>query len=105
MTATASTNGPQESPRKKLEKLDKIRNLFIWPMALWFCIVAADFAIYVVGVESFKEVRSALAELAFYTLPIMLIYLVFATFYSSYRLLGSREHRNVATFFFFQFIA
>jgi hypothetical protein len=90
---------------KKLEKLVKVRRLFVWPMTLWFFIMLLDFLIYVIDIEELHTLRTIIATLAFYSLPLFLLYIAFATFYSSYRILESRGHKNIATFFLFQFVA
>lgn len=95
---------PQLSKRR-LRRLEEIRRLFILPAYLWFAIVLFDFIFFVVEIDSFLEVRLWVEKIAFYSFPLLLIYLVFATFYSSYRILESRGYKNMATFFFFQLIA
>jgi len=104
MASEASEN-PIILTKKRAEKLEEIRKLFMWPMFLWFAIVLADFIFYVVEIDAFLEVRQWIGQIAFYSFPLVLIYLVFATFYSSYRILESRGYKNIATFFFFQMIA
>lgn len=89
----------------QLEKLEKIRKLFMIPLLVWSVIILIDFIFFVVEIDTLFELRKWIGKIAFYSFPLFLLYLVFATFYSSYRILESRGYKNIAAFLFFQMLA
>ncbi len=95
----------EEFSGRRLEKLEKIRHIFLWPMVLGFGIILLDFLIYVLGFGSIEPLERITKTAAFFAFPAILIYIVMATFYSSYRVLGSRGHKNILVFFLFQIMA
>lgn len=92
-------------PKNRIKKLESVKKLFLIPMFFWSIIALADFLLYVIQIEYFAEVREFVGKVAFYSFPILLVYFVVATFYSSYRILESKGYKNIATFFFFQMLA
>jgi len=99
------SNSFMDSNNNKLKKLDKIRSLFIIPMFLWFFVVLFDFIIYILEIDTLVDVRYIIESIFFYVFPILLIYFVIATFYSSYKILESKNYKNLLSFALFQLIA
>lgn len=90
---------------RRLQKLERIRQFFVWPMAAWLVIVFIDFANYVLDIRDIGPIREFVELFAYYSFPVILIYVAIVTFYSSYRVLGSRGHKNVIVFFLVQMFA
>lgn len=89
----------------ELDKLRKVKRLFVFPMILWFIIILQDVTFYIFRTEHLSEVKNIVEEFAFYSFPLSLLYIAFVSFYSSYRILESKNFKNVVIFLFFPTLA
>lgn len=86
---------------KRLERIEKLKKLFVWPVGLWIVLMVITLVLDFTPTASnpwLENARSWFESAAFYSLPIILFYIVFATFYGSYKILESRGHKNLAVF-------
>jgi len=91
---------------RPLAKIDRVKRIIAIPAMIWAAIVALELGLFAVGVADDSIFHRSLRSTAFYLLPLLLYWIVCATFYSSYRILNRRGGlKSAIVFIFIQVLA
>jgi hypothetical protein len=89
-----------------LLQFQRVKRIVAVPTGLWAAIVFLDTALFVFDFAADSILRRGMRSIAFYSLPLLLYWVVFATFYSSYRVLNRRGGiKSLAIFSLIQAVA
>ncbi len=82
----------------ELNKIIRIRKIFIIPFIFLILIFLSDFLFILIPQLQTSFLKTYLSLFAYYSFPFLLFYVGAAAFYSSYKLLGSRNVKNLSVF-------
>jgi len=84
-----------ESP---LKKVHRVKVLFAIPLCGWGLLLLANLFVQLLEAPFGDPVARTLAAVAFYSVPVVFLWLVFATVFSSWGILDANDWRNPAAF-------